>query len=74
MPGISLVRHVSAASPARQHVRPETPPLEPEHVEEVWDAELVGELPPPGWLAVPACSSYLRAGVSMPLPRIDVFA
>ena len=74
MSRISLVRHVPAPLPARQHVRDERPPLEPEHVEEVWDAELVGELPLPGWLAVPALSSYARAGFARPAPRIDVFA
>jgi len=74
MSGIALVRHVSAPLPAREHVWADAPPLEPEHVEEVWDAELVGELSPPGWLAVPALSSYARAGHAMPLPRIDVRA
>ena len=71
MSRISLVRHVPAPLPVRQHVRGERPP---EHVEEVWDAELVGELPSPGWLAVPALATYLRAGAHMPAPRIDVFA
>jgi hypothetical protein len=74
MSGIALVRHVSAPLPAREHVRADAPPLEPEYVEEVWDAELVGELPPPGWLAVPALSTYARAGHPMPLSRIDVRA
>jgi hypothetical protein len=72
MPGIALVRHVAAAHPARAYARPETPPVEPEHVEEVWDAELVSELAPPGWLAVPALTTYARAGRPMPLPRIDL--
>ena len=74
MSRISLVRHVPAPLPVRQHVRGERPPVEPEHVEEVWDAELVGELPSPGWLAAPALASYLRAGTRMPAPRVDVFA
>lgn len=74
MPGIALVRQTAAPFPAGLHARPEAPPVEPEHVEEVWDAELVGELPPHGWLAVPALASYARAGFSMPPPRIDVRA
>jgi hypothetical protein len=74
MPGIALVRHVSAPLPAREHARADAPPREPEYVEEVWDAELVGELPRPGWLAVPALSSYARAGQATALPRIDVRA
>ena len=74
MPGIALVRHTATPLPARAHARPEAPPLEPEHVEEVWDAELVGELPPPGWLALPALSSYARAGFALPAARIDVRA
>ena len=74
MPGIALVRHVSAAYPARRDAPFERPPLEAEQVEEVWDAELVGELPPPGWLAVPAASAYTRAGFAVPPPRVDLFA
>jgi hypothetical protein len=74
MPGIALVHYTATPLPARGQVRPEAPPVEPEYVEEVWDAELVGELPRPGWLALPALSSYARAGVSMPPPRIDVRA
>jgi hypothetical protein len=74
MPGIALVRQVTAAYPARRDAPYERPPLEAEHVEEVWDAELVGELPPPGWLAVPALSAYTRAGFAGSAPRIDVFA
>ncbi len=74
MPGITLVRQISAPQSARDYVRPERPPLEPEHVEEVWDAELVGELPLLGWLAAPAFSAYARAGHSTPLSRIDVRA
>ena len=74
MPGVALVRRVSAPLPARLSVRADAPSSEPEHVEEVWDAELVGELPPPGWLAVPALATYRRAGARMPVPRIDVFA
>lgn len=74
MSRISLVRHVPAPLPVRQHVRSERPPVEPEHVEEVWDAELVGELPSPGWLALPALATYQRAGAHMPAARIDVFA
>jgi hypothetical protein len=74
MPGIALVRHVSAPLPARRDVRAERPSVEPEHVEEVWDAELVGELPPPGWRALPAVESYAHAGFARPAPRIDVYA
>jgi hypothetical protein len=74
MSRVSLVRHVPAPLPARQHARDQRPPLEPEHVEEVWDAELVGDLPSPGWLAVPALATYLRAGAPTPASRIDVFA
>jgi hypothetical protein len=74
MPGIALVRSTATPLPARQQARREVPPVEPEHIEEVWDAELVSELPPPGWLAVPALSTYLRAGHRAPAPRIDVFA
>jgi hypothetical protein len=74
MPGIALVLHVSAAHPARAYTPPRTPPVEPEHVEEVWDAELVSELAAPGWLAAPALTTYTRAGFAMPPPRIDVRA
>ena len=65
MPGIALVRHTATPLPARGHARPEAPPVKPEHVEEVWDAELVGELPPPGWLAVPALGA-VKLGI---IPR-----
>jgi hypothetical protein len=74
MSAIALVRHVSAPLPAGQHVRSDRPRVEPEQVEEVWDAELVDELAPPAWLGQPAVSSYLRAGTHAPVPRIDVFA
>jgi hypothetical protein len=74
MPGLSLVRHVAAAHPARASMTPRRPRAEPEHVEEVWDAELVGELALPGWLAAPALTTYTRAGFSAPPPRIDVRA
>jgi hypothetical protein len=74
MTGIALVRRVPSPFPARQHVPFEAPRTAPEHVEEVWDAELVGELAAPGWLAVPALSTYARAGHAMPLSRIDVRA
>jgi hypothetical protein len=74
MSGIALVRHVSAPLAAREHARPDARPLETEHVEEVWDAELVGELAAPGWLAVPALSTYARAGHATRLSRIDVRA
>jgi hypothetical protein len=53
---------------------PRRPRAEPEHVEEVWDAELFGELALPGWLAAPALTTYTRAGFSAPPPRIDVRA
>jgi hypothetical protein len=74
MPGISLVRHVSPANPARASTPPRTPPGETEHVEEVWDAELVSELAVPGWLAAPALTTYARAGFAAAPPRIDVRA
>jgi hypothetical protein len=74
MSGVALVRHVTAPYSSRAYARPESPPLEAEHVEEVWDAELVGEFPRPGWLAAPALSTYTRAGHLMPAPRIDVRA
>jgi hypothetical protein len=74
MPGIALVRHVSAPLPARAHVRAETPRAEPEQVEEVWDAELVSDLPPSGWLAGSACATYQRAGYAMPRPLVDLRA
>ena len=75
MPGIALVRHATAAYPARRDVPFERPAAEAEHVEEVWDAELVGELPPPGWLAVPAAVWPTPEPDSRaPAPRVDLFA
>jgi hypothetical protein len=74
MPGIALARRVSSPPPARQHVVADAPRLEPEHVEEVWDAELVGDLPSPGWLAVPALATYGRAGFATVASRIDLRA
>jgi hypothetical protein len=74
MTGISLVRRVSSPLPVHQHVRAEEPRQEPEHVEEVWDAELVSDLPSPGWLALPALASYGRAGYAAVAPRIDLRA
>ena len=74
MPGVALVRRASAPLPARLSVRADAPSSEPEQVEEVWDAELVGDLAAPGWLSGPALSSYTRAGFARPLPRIDIYA
>ena len=74
MPGLALVRLASTLHPARQQVRAEAPRVEPEHVEEVWDAELVGDAATPAWLAGPACSSYLRSGLRAAPRRIDVYA
>jgi len=74
MPGLALVRYCSAPHPAGRPVRAEAPPVEPEHVEEVWDAELVGDSATPAWLAGPACSSYLGCGIRATARRIDVYA
>jgi hypothetical protein len=74
MTGIALVRRVPSPFPARQHVPFEAPRAAPEHVEEVWDAELVGDLPSPGWLALPALATYARAGIAPFAPRIDLRA
>jgi hypothetical protein len=74
MSRVALIRHVAASSPAHWRAPADGPAVEPEHVEEVWDAELVSELPSPGWLAVPAHTTYLRAGYRTPPPRIDVHA
>jgi hypothetical protein len=63
---------ISRSSPARWHAPSQA--REPEQVEEVWDAELVDELPAPGWLAVPALSAYGRAGFAMPPPLVDLRA
>jgi hypothetical protein len=50
-------------------------PLEPEHVEEVWDAELVyEELPAPAFASGGALSAYGWAGTALPARRIDVHA
>ena len=74
MTGIALVRRVPSPFPARQHVPFEAPRTAPEHVEEVWDAELVSDLPSPGWLAVPALATYGRAGFAACAPRVDLRA
>jgi hypothetical protein len=74
MSGVALIRHVAAGSPERSRESARSASVEPEPVEEVWDAELVSELPSPGWLAVPALTTYLRAGYRMPPPLVDVHA
>jgi hypothetical protein len=74
MSRVALIRHVAAGSPERLREPAGSASVEPEHVEEVWDAELVSELPSPGWLAVPALTTYLRAGRRMPPPLVDVHA
>lgn len=74
MTGIALVRRVTPSYPARAHTPQDEPRLEPEHVEEVWDAELVGDLPSPGWLAVPALEAYARAGFAATPRRVDLRA
>ena len=71
MSGVALIRHVAAGSPERSRESVRSASVEPEPVEEVWDAELVSELPSPGWLAVPALTTYLRAGYRMPPPLVD---
>jgi hypothetical protein len=49
--------------------------LEPEHVEEVWDAELVDdELPARPLASGGALSAYGWAGTAAPAPRIDLHA
>jgi hypothetical protein len=74
MPGLALVRHVPAPYPVRDRVPAGTPPVEPEQVEEVWDAELVGDASTPGWLAAPAAASYLLCGLSAAPRRVDMYA
>jgi hypothetical protein len=74
MSRVALIRYVPASSPELWRARAERPPLEPEHVEEVWDAELVDELPPPASLATPALATYLRAGRRMRPALVDVHA
>jgi hypothetical protein len=74
MTGIALVRRATPPHPARAHAPRDEPRLEPEHVEEVWDAELVGDLPSPGWIAVPALASYQVAGFASVASRIDLRA
>ena len=74
MSGVALIRHVAAGSPEHSRESARSESVEPEPVEEVWDAELVSELPSPGWLAVPALTTYLRAGYRMPPPLVDVHA
>ena len=74
MSRVALIRHVAAGSPERVREPVRSASVEPEHVEEVWDAELVSELPSPGWLAVPALTTYLRAGYRVPPPFVDVYA
>jgi hypothetical protein len=74
MSQVALIRHAGATSPARYQASGDSASVEPEHVEEVWDAELVSDLPSPGWLAVPALTTYLRAGYRTPPPLVDVHA
>jgi hypothetical protein len=74
MSRVALIRHVPASSPELWRARTDRPALEPEHVEEVWDAELVDELPSPGWLAAPALTTYLQAGRRMRPALVDVHA
>jgi hypothetical protein len=74
MSRVALIRHAGAGSPERWRAPAARASSEPEHIEEVWDAELVSELPSPGWLAVPALTTYLRAGYRKPPPLVDVHA
>jgi hypothetical protein len=74
MSRVALIRHAGAGSPERWRASEAKSSAEPEQVEEVWDAELVSELPAPGWLAVPALTTYLRAGYRKPPQLVDVHA
>jgi hypothetical protein len=74
MSGVALIRHEAAGSPERLREPAGSTSVDPEQVEEVWDAELVSEFPSPGWLAVPALTTYLRAGYRKPPPLVDVHA
>jgi hypothetical protein len=74
MSSIARIPRVAETVPEHWFARAGDRPTEPEHVEEVWDAELVGDLPQPGWLAVPALTTYLRAGTSAPAPLVDLRA
>jgi hypothetical protein len=74
MPGLALIRHASAPYPVRERTLADPPHVEPEQVEEVWDAELVGDPSTPGWLAAPAAASYLVCGLGAAPRRIDVYA
>jgi hypothetical protein len=72
------IPQISASLPARWQApagaRP-APPLEPEHVEEVWDAELVyDELPARPFVSGSALSAYGWAGTSVPASLVDLRA
>jgi hypothetical protein len=73
MPATSRIPHIATSLPTRWFTPAESrsAPREPEHVEEVWDAELVDDLPAPGWVPSSALSTYGRAGHAMPAPLID---
>jgi hypothetical protein len=71
---IARIPRIARSVPDQRFARTDAPANEPEHVEEVWDAELVGDLPRSGWLAVPALTTYLRAGYTPPAPLVDLRA
>jgi hypothetical protein len=71
---VARIPRIARSEPDHRFARADAPAHEPEHVEEVWDAELVGDLPRAGWLAVPALTTYLRAGTTAPAPLVDLRA
>ncbi len=77
MAGTAHIPQISASLPARWQAPAgsRSMPLEPEHVEEVWDAELVyDELPARALASGSALSTYGWAGTVAPAPLVDLRA
>ncbi len=77
MAGTTHIPHSSTALPIRWEApaRARSIPVEPELVEEVWDAELVyGELPARAYASGSALSTYGWAGTAAPAPLVDLRA
>jgi hypothetical protein len=76
MASSSRIPYLSNALPTRWFTptEPRSAPAAHAPVEEIWDAELVDDLPAPGWVPASALSTYGRAGYAMPAPLVDLRA
>ncbi|MEO9176057.1 MAG: hypothetical protein ABI317_11150 [Gaiellales bacterium] len=76
MAASTRIPHVITSLPTRWFAptEPRSAPRAAQPVEEIWDAELVDDLPAPGWVPASALSTYGRAGYAMPAQLVDLRA